>query len=116
MSGSSGVFTSVVPTCELAGQPGAPPLEVSNCASEHACAPSATAGLRTTPGGSDTSARLTLDCARPAPGSGWVSATVTPAGVSRAGGVSETSSDGVNGTPPQSVGSNDEVFVSEPPW
>ena len=81
----------------------------------HASAPSATAGLRTTPGGSDTSARRMLDWARPAPGSGWVRATVTPAGVSRAGGVTDTSSEGVNGTPAQSVGVNDDDALDEPP-
>src|SRR5205814_5677714 len=65
-----------------------------------------------TPGGSVTSARRTLDWARPVPGSGWVRATVTAVGVSRAAGDSCTPSEGVKGTPGQSVGVKDDVAVA----
>jgi hypothetical protein len=108
----SGVTNSTSPISDAAGQAGARASLRPNCASVQSVRPLARPGESTSPFGRSSTTRLTLACTRLLPtAAGTFSVAVASPGVSDGTCLGPTSSDGVNGTPAQSLG----VKVSLPP-
>src|SRR5262249_42850781 len=102
---SNGVCRTTVPTFDVAGHSAGPGNPTRNCASVHACNPSAADGFNAIPSGNVTTAFFKSASPRPSGllFCGNLTCTATPVGLLAAVAVGATSMLGVNGTRSQPV-------------